>query len=133
MIRLVVLLALALVVVAVTAWYRQRSATDVARGATALPRLPDDLRDTHGRSTWVILTTPWCTSCDQVHRMLTEARADDHVVEADVTRRTSLADDYEVRRAPTVLLADAAGNVLDRLVGVEAVQAALRSDSTAAA
>ena len=42
--RLVVLLVLAVVVVAVTVWYRRRSATDVARGTSALPALPDDLQ-----------------------------------------------------------------------------------------
>jgi len=129
MTRLFVLLALALLVAAVTVWYRRRAVADAGRGAHDLPALPADLRATDGRPTWVILTTPWCTSCDHVHRLLTDSRPDDHVVEADVTVRPSLADDYEVRRAPTVLVTDAVGNVVDRFVGVEAVQAALAQPS----
>jgi thioredoxin-like negative regulator of GroEL len=51
------------------------------------------------------------------------------VVTVDATRRPELAGAFRIRSAPTALLADAAGAVLTRLVGPEAV-AAYASAST---
>jgi thioredoxin-related protein len=44
------------------------------------------------------------------------------VIKVDATREPHLADAFSVRSAPTVLLADGAGNVTARLVGADAVQ-----------
>jgi thioredoxin-related protein len=43
----------------------------------------------------------------------------------DATREPHLADAFRVRTAPTIVLADAAGRVRQRLVGAEAVRQTL--------
>jgi hypothetical protein len=49
------------------------------------------------------------------------------LVEIDATQEPSLANAFDVRRAPTVVLADATGRVMARLVGAEAVDDYVRS------
>ena len=85
------------------------------------PPLPAELRNAATERTWVVFTTPLCASCGPVKEKLASADPDAHLVTIDATREPHLADAFHVRSAPTVLLADAAGNVEERLVGVEAV------------
>ncbi|HEX9682931.1 MAG TPA: protein disulfide isomerase family protein [Acidimicrobiales bacterium] len=112
---LVLLFGLALA----TRVWRQRSAAIVAERPDH-PQLPASLLA--GGSTWVMFTTPYCASCGQVAEILGQADPTTPVVRIDATERTDLAHAFSVRSAPTVLLADAAGVVRERLVGVAAVR-----------
>ena len=121
MIRLLIVLGVVLVVVAATVVHRRRSASDAARGSTGLAALPAELV-AGAPATWIIFTTPYCASCSAVEADLAEAFPHHEVRRIDATERVDLADRYEVRRAPTTLLADEHGTVLQRLVGPEAVR-----------
>jgi hypothetical protein len=85
------------------------------------PRMPEELLQGSSR-TWVVFTTPYCASCGPVKDQLAAADPDARVVTVDATREPHLANAYAVRSAPTVLLADAAGDVQARLVGAQAVR-----------
>lgn len=96
------------------------------RATPVLPRVPAELLAGAER-TWVVFTTPYCASCGPVKDQLA---ADDplaRVVTVDATREPHLARAFAVRSAPTVLLADAAGEVMARLVGAPAVRNYLAS------
>lgn len=110
-----VLAALLVAHLAYRAWQRRLAADDAP-----VPRLPGRIVDGAER-TWVVFTTPYCASCGPVTERL---RADDphaRVVTVDATVEQDLADAFRVRTAPTVLLADHAGDVHARLVGAAAV------------
>lgn len=121
MIRLAVVLAIVALAVVATLVHRRRSAADAARGGSGLPSLPAELAGT-APATWVIFTTPFCASCSAVQAQLAEAFPHHRVVKVDATEQVDLAERYDVRRAPTTLLADQAGTVLERFVGPEAVR-----------
>jgi hypothetical protein len=91
------------------------------REAPRHPRLPDELLQGADR-TWVVFTTPYCASCGPVRDQLAADDPTARVVTVDATREPHLASAYSVRSAPTVLLADAAGEVQARLVGAQAVR-----------
>ena len=82
------------------------------------PLVPETLLAGAAR-TWVLFTSPYCATCGPVEAHLRETGA--HVVKIDATREPHLAQAFGVRSAPTVLLADGAGNVVARLVGADAV------------
>ena len=84
------------------------------------PTVPAELLDGSDR-TWVVFTTPYCASCGPVREQLAGADPGARLVTVDATREPHLASAFDVRSAPTVLLADAAGRVTARLVGVRAV------------
>ena len=84
------------------------------------PRIPETLLAGAAR-TWVLFTSPYCATCGPVEARLRAWDPDARVVKVDATREPSLADAFSIRSAPTVLLADGAGNVTARLVGAEAV------------
>lgn len=87
----------------------------------SLPAVPAALR--HGADrTWVVFTTPYCATCEPVKQQLQVDDPGARVVTVDATREPHLADRYEVRSAPTVLLADGDGAVQARLVGAQAVR-----------
>lgn len=92
----------------------------------AHPLIPTSLRAGAHR-TWVIFTSPYCATCDPVEARLRASDPDARVVKVDATREPHLADAFFIRSAPTVLLADGAGNVTTRLVGAEAVADYVRS------
>jgi len=118
--RILVVAAIVFALVFARGWYlRYRAALQAARPHH--PRLPEQLRHPSAARTWVVFTTPYCASCGPVRDRLVEADPDAHVVTVDATREPALADAYSVRTAPTVLLADAEGKVIDRFVGAEAV------------
>jgi hypothetical protein len=124
----------------VNARYRRRSADDVAigavdhAGASLWPDLPGDLRTaavdgsaSNGRAerprpTWIIFTTPLCVSCNAVQADLERHFPHHEVRKVDATERPDLSDLYGVRRAPTTVLADSTGRIVERLVGPEAVR-----------
>lgn len=85
------------------------------------PLLPEQLRHPSALRTWVVFTTPFCASCGPVKERLATTDPDAHIVTVDATREPHLADAFSVRSAPTVLLADATGQVTERFVGADAV------------
>jgi hypothetical protein len=82
--------------------------------------------------TWVVFTTPYCASCGPVTERLRASDPEARIVTVDATEDPGLADAFAVRRAPTVLLADAAGNVQARLVGAAAVESYVKAGSSTA-
>lgn len=124
--RLTILIALAMFVAAAVLLHRRRASRDESLGRTdeqggAWPVVPPALLEDSPR-TWVIFTTPLCASCPQVQAELESSFPGDRVVKVDAVEHAELADRYAIRRAPTTLLADEHGSVLDRLVGPEAVR-----------
>ncbi len=85
------------------------------------PRVPSELLDGADR-TWVVFTTPFCAACGPVKERLAADDPMANIVTVDATREPHLADAFGVRSAPTVLLADADGEVKARLVGAPAVR-----------
>jgi len=123
--RLVVVAAIVVGGLLVDRLYR-RWTTRVRNHAPSHPRLPE--RVTRGADrTWVVFTTPYCATCGPVEEQLRASDPGAHVVRVDATREPALAEAFSVRAAPTVLLADAAGEVTTRLVGAEAVDAYVRN------
>lgn len=117
--RLLVVLALLAAFAAgrvLYARWRHRLASDDA----PVPRLPGHIVDGADR-TWVVFTTPYCGSCGPVTDRLRTGDPDARVVTVDATVQPDLADAFRIRSAPTVLLADGAGDVQARLVGAAAV------------
>lgn len=91
-----------------------------------MPRVPAELLAGAER-TWVVFTTPYCAPCGPVKDQLADHDPMARVVTVDATREPHLAGAFAVRSAPTVLLADAAGEVRARLVGAPAVRDYLAS------
>lgn len=131
--RLAIVAAILVLGAAVTAWYRRRVATDTGRGASDAatgaslwPTLPAELHSPAGsvpdRATWVIFSTPLCVSCGAVQADLERHFPHHRVLKVDATERPDLADLYEVRRAPTTIVADVTGTIVERLVGPESIR-----------
>jgi glutaredoxin len=85
-----------------------------------LPLVPAKLLKGSDR-TWVIFTTRFCAQCGPVERLLRVSEPESRVVTVDAEREPHLAKAFRVATAPTVLLADRNGNVLQRFVGAAAV------------
>jgi hypothetical protein len=127
LLRLLSLVAMGVGTGIVAVVYRRRSEADASLRATTStgarwPAIPRQLLVDGVPCTWVIFTTPVCASCAHVRADLERAFPHHAVRTVDATERIELADRYEVRRAPTTLLADHEGRVIDRLVGPEAVR-----------
>ena len=126
MAKLLVVLTLAAVVGIVAWWYRRRVDQDAnvggASAGTAWPVVPADRLDDDTSCTWLVFTTPWCASCDAVKAAIAEAVPHHGVRTIDATVEIDLGEAYDVKRAPTTLLVDRHGLVLERLVGPEAVR-----------
>jgi hypothetical protein len=123
--RVAIVLLIVFTLILAKRLYRQWRAR-VAGDDRPVPRLPPQLLDGADR-TWVVFTTPMCASCGPVVERLQEAEPDARVITVDATRELPLADAFRIRSAPTVLLADASGEVQTRLVGASAVEAYVRS------
>src|SRR5690349_5185786 len=95
--------------------------TSVRDERPAHPLVPRSLLAGAAR-TWLVFTSPYCATCGPVEARLRASDPDARVVKVDATREPHLADAFSIRSAPTVILADAAGNVTARLVGAEAVE-----------
>lgn len=87
----------------------------------AHPRVPESILAGAAR-TWVVFTSPYCATCGPVEARIRASDPEARVVKIDATREPHLAGAFAIRSAPTVLLADGAGNVTARLVGAEAVE-----------
>ena len=85
-----------------------------------LPDLPGE--HLTGKPVWVVFTTEYCAVCPKVVADIQARRPDDSVVVLDVSEHLDLAARYRVRRAPTVLRADAEGHITTRLSGADAVR-----------
>jgi hypothetical protein len=123
LVRALVVVVLLLAVALATRLYRTRRAALLAEQPRH-PLVPASLLDGAER-TWVLFTTPYCAACGPVEEHLRAADPDARVVRVDATREPHLADAFRVRTAPTIVLADAAGRVHQRLVGAEAVRRAV--------
>ncbi|HEX3622322.1 MAG TPA: thioredoxin family protein [Acidimicrobiales bacterium] len=123
--RGVVVLVLLFAVALVTRLYRQWR-EGVRSDRPDHPAVPASLL-AGAQRTWIVFTTPFCASCGPVESRLRASDPGARVVKVDATREPHLADAFSIRSAPTVLLADAAGTVLARLVGAEAVDSYVRS------
>lgn len=88
-----------------------------------LPSVPSVHLD--GRPVWLVFTTEYCAVCPKIVAEIRSRRSDDSVVVLDVADHLDLASAYKVRRAPTVIRAEADGSVIVRLAGADAVRAEL--------
>ena len=89
-----------------------------------------------GKPLWLVFTTDYCAVCPKVVEQISAQQPDDSVVVLNVADHLDLASAYKVRRAPTVIRADADGTVVVRLAGADAVRAeldALQRDSVTVA
>lgn len=125
MVRLVVVIVLALVVLLVARLYRQWR-HGIRSESPAVPPLPASVWAGAER-TWVIFTTPLCASCGPIESQLRSTDPTANVVSIDATREPNLSRAFKVKAAPTVLLADGAGRVQARLVGVDAFERYVRN------
>ena len=80
-----------------------------------------------GRPLWLIFTTEFCAVCPRVIEQIAAQQPEDSIVVLDVADHLDLASLYRVRRAPTVIRADADGTVVVRLAGADAVRAELEA------
>jgi hypothetical protein len=78
------------------------------------------------RPTWLVFTTPYCASCGPVAERLRTGDPANEVVTVDAFQEQTLAAAYRIRSAPTAILVNPAGEVLDRLVGPGAVEQYVR-------
>ncbi len=79
------------------------------------------------RRTFVQFSSAFCRPCSATRQVLERVAATtDGVVhvELDVAAAPGLAEAFEIAQTPTVLVLDASGSVLHRLVGVPSVAAA---------
>ncbi|CAB4323112.1 MAG: DUF4395 family protein [Actinobacteria bacterium] len=102
------------------------SARDIHHGGDTM--IPAEFRD--GAPVWLVFTTQYCAVCPRIVEEIRTKRPDDAVHILDVADHTALAASYRVRRAPTVLRADASGLVLSRLSGADAVLVELEALAT---
>ena len=84
-------------------------------------RVPPELLSGAER-TWIVFTTPLCASCGPVKEQIELEDPSGRIITIDATREPHLAEAFDVRTAPTVVLADATGEVRARLVGAPAVR-----------
>ena len=97
--------------------------TDRPQRSSGLPAVPD--AHLSGRPLWLVFTTEFCAVCPRVIEQISTQRPDDSIVVLDVADNLDLASLYRVRRAPTVIRAEADGTVIVRLAGADAVRAEL--------
>ncbi|MCZ7527982.1 MAG: thioredoxin family protein [Acidimicrobiia bacterium] len=113
--RLAVVLGLVLLTGIGTVAHRRREARLAAPRDTEVPLHRSLVAG--ARRTWVVFTTPYCASCGPVLERIAALDPTAALVTVDVSQSPELALRHDVRRAPTVLLADAQGRVLARFVG----------------
>jgi hypothetical protein len=123
-VRAATVLAVVALVALCALLYQRSRRIDMGRGASGWPPLPARLVGASD-ATWVIFTTPLCVSCDAVEADLQLRFPSQAIEKIDATTDTDLARSYGVKRAPTVLRADARGSITARLVGVEGVRSYL--------
>ena len=128
--KLVIVAAIVVGLVVGRRLYVQRQAR-LQAPVTISRRVPPELLAGAPR-TWLVFTTPLCASCGPVKEQLALDDPSARIVTIDATSEPHLADAFEVRSAPTVVLADARGEVQARLVGAPAVRDYLAARSETA-
>ncbi|MCX6509267.1 MAG: DUF4395 family protein [Actinobacteria bacterium] len=78
-----------------------------------------------GKPLWLVFTTEFCAVCPLLVEQISTQRPKESILVLNVAEHLDLASIYKVRRAPTVVRADAEGIVIVRLSGVDAVRAEL--------
>jgi thioredoxin-related protein len=78
-----------------------------------------------GRPMWLVFTTEFCAVCPLVVEQISKQQSGDSVLVLNVAEHLDLASSYKVRRAPTVVRAEANGTVIVRLAGADSVRAEL--------
>jgi hypothetical protein len=121
---IVAAISVVLLLVLVRRFVRQRRA-EMANPPRTAPVVPSRFLAGADR-TWVVFTTPYCASAGAVEAHLRAHDPGARLVEIDATTEPYLAGVFDIRHAPTVLLADATGGVRARLVGADAVEAYVR-------
>ncbi len=101
-------------------WHLARTAR-LRSDQAAVPNLPGEMVAGAER-TWVVFTTRFCAQCGPVEALLRAREPHSKVVKVDAEREPALARAFRVHSAPTVLLANDAGVVQQRLVGADAVR-----------
>jgi hypothetical protein len=97
-------------------------------GTKSPPLLPASLLKGADR-TWVVFLSTDCSDCRRVARRLRTAQPGDEITEVDCTSQPALAELFDIRRHPTVLLANRYGQVESRLVGARAVGDAIKASA----
>ncbi len=123
--RLLIVVVLAFGVLLVARLFRQWRGR-VRTETPATPLIPLSIRAGAER-TWVIFTTPLCATCGPIADRLRATEPDANVVTIDAIAQPRLSHAFQVRSAPTVLLADGDGRVQARLVGAEAFERYVRN------
>lgn len=113
LLRLLLVAAMAIAVLAVARGYSRRRAIPV--DVAGLPPLDATFRT--GDATWVVFTTEYCATCGPVKERIARLDPTADIVEIDVASRPDMAHEYRVRTAPTVLFASANGRIQARFVG----------------
>jgi hypothetical protein len=90
-----------------------------------LPLVPAEVLRGADR-TWVVFTTPDSRSGRSIVARLQASEPSSQVTEIDARREPRLAEAFRVHALPAVLLANRYGQVEARLVGLSAVDSALR-------
>lgn len=121
MIRLVIVSALLAVFALAKVAYDRRRATIADRTGIVHPRIPADLRGP-GR-TWIVFATEFCATCGPVTDQLRSLNPGHTVHKLLVEDHPQLAEEQQVRTAPTVLEVDVAGTVIRSVAGAPAVLA----------
>lgn len=119
MLRLALVAGLLVAFAVAKVLHDRRSATIADRSSLALPPVPERLRGP-GR-TWIVFATEYCATCGPVTERLRALHPADTVHKVMVEAESSLADDFAVRTAPTLLEVDAAGTVVHSVAGAESV------------
>jgi len=76
--------------------------------------------------TWVVFTTPDCAPCRAIAERLRASEPSSQVTEVDTRREPLMAEAFKVQQLPSVLLANRYGQVEAQLVGLAAIESALR-------
>ena len=97
--------------------------TERPERSSGLPAVPAE--HLSGRPLWLVFTTEFCAVCPRVIEQISAQQPDDSIIVLDVADHLDLASRYRVRRAPTVIRAEADGSVIVRLAGADAVRAEL--------
>jgi len=126
LLRVLVVVALLFVLLLAPRVYRHRRTRAEKPAPRPLPLVPERLLAGSPR-TFVVFSTPYCATSGPVELRLRAHDPGARLVEIDATREPYLAEAFAVRRAPTVLLADADGRVQARLEGAESVDSYLRT------
>jgi hypothetical protein len=76
--------------------------------------------------TWVVFTTPDCAPCRAIAERLRASEPFSQVTEVDTRREPRMAEAFKVHQVPAVLRANRYGQVEAQLIGLAAIESALR-------